>query len=41
VGGRVIAHGEVLVVEGNYGLRVSEVISPQQRLIPGVLSAKC
>jgi flagellar motor switch protein FliN len=30
--GRIIARGEVVVVDGNYGLRVSEVASPQQRL---------
>jgi flagellar motor switch protein FliN/FliY len=30
--GRVIARGEVVVVDGNYGLRVSEVASPQQRV---------
>lgn len=30
--GRVIARGEVVVVDGNYGLRVVEVASPQQRV---------
>jgi len=30
--GRVIARGEVVVVDGNYGLRVMEVASPQQRV---------
>lgn len=30
--GRVIARGEVVVVDGNYGLRVAEVASPQQRV---------
>ena len=30
--GRVIARGEVVVVDGNYGLRVIEVASPQQRV---------
>src|SRR5271157_1694158 len=30
--GRVIARGEVVVIEGNYGLRVTEVASAQQRL---------
>jgi flagellar motor switch protein FliN len=29
---RVIARGEVVVVDGNYGLRVLEVASPQQRV---------
>jgi len=28
--GRVIARGEVVVMDGNYGLRVTEVASPQQ-----------
>ncbi len=30
--GRVIARGEVVVMDGNYGLRVTEVASPQQRV---------
>ena len=30
--GKVIARGEVVVVDGNYGLRVTEVASPQQRV---------
>jgi flagellar motor switch protein FliN/FliY len=30
--GKVIARGEVVVVDGNYGLRVSEVASAQQRV---------
>ncbi len=29
---RVIARGDVVVVDGNYGLHISEVISPEQRL---------
>jgi len=32
VAGRVIAHGEVVIVDGNYGLRVTDVAHPQQRL---------
>ncbi len=32
VGKRVIARGEVVVVGGNYGLRVTEVISPVDRI---------
>jgi flagellar motor switch protein FliN/FliY len=28
----VIARGEVVVVEGNYGVRIGEIISPQERL---------
>jgi flagellar motor switch protein FliN len=31
VAGRLIARGEVVVVDGNFGLRVSEVASPGQR----------
>ena len=30
--GRVIARGEVVVIDGDFGLRVSEVASPQQRV---------
>ncbi|MGB8771246.1 MAG: flagellar motor switch protein FliN [Candidatus Korobacteraceae bacterium] len=30
--GRVIARGDVVVIGGNYGLRVTEVASPQQRV---------
>ncbi len=29
---RVIARGEVVVIDGNYGLRVTEVASAQQRI---------
>ena len=32
VGGKVIARGEVVVVDGNYGLRVTEMASAQERL---------
>jgi len=32
VGKKVIARGEVVVVEGNYGLRVTEVVSPVERI---------
>ncbi len=28
----VVARGEVVVVEGNYGVRIQEIISPQERL---------
>lgn len=30
--GRVVARGEVVVIDGNYGLRVTEVATPQQRM---------
>lgn len=32
VGKKVIARGEVVVVDGNYGLRVMEIISPVERI---------
>lgn len=32
VDGRTIARGELVVVDGNYGLRVAEVATPQQRV---------
>jgi flagellar motor switch protein FliN/FliY len=32
VGKKVIARGQVVVVEGNYGLRVMEIISPRERI---------
>jgi flagellar motor switch protein FliN/FliY len=32
VGGKVIARGEVVIVDGNYGLRVYEIVSAQERL---------
>jgi flagellar motor switch protein FliN/FliY len=32
VGGKIIARGEVVVVDGNYGLRVKEIVSPMERI---------
>jgi flagellar motor switch protein FliN len=32
VGRKVIARGEVVVVDGNYGLRVTEIASPLERI---------
>jgi len=32
VGGRMVARGEVVIVDGNYGLRITEIVSPQQRI---------
>jgi flagellar motor switch protein FliN len=32
IGGRMVARGEVVIVDGNYGLRVTEIVSPQQRI---------
>ncbi len=32
VGGRLMARGEVVVVEGNYGLRIIEILAPAERM---------
>lgn len=32
VGDRIVAHGEVVLVNGNFGLRVTEVAEPVRRL---------
>lgn len=32
VGGRLMARGEVVVVEGNYGLRITEILAPAERM---------
>lgn len=32
VAGRVIARGEVVIVDGNYGLRITDILQPRQRL---------
>jgi flagellar motor switch protein FliN len=32
VGGRIIARGEVVIVDGNYGLRITDIVHPQKRL---------
>ena len=32
VGGKVIAQGEVVIVDGNYGLRVTQIVSPTERI---------
>ncbi len=32
VGGRVVAQGNVVIVDGNYGIRITEILSPQQRI---------
>jgi flagellar motor switch protein FliN/FliY len=32
VGGKMIARGEVVVVEGNYGVRVTEILSTADRI---------
>jgi flagellar motor switch protein FliN/FliY len=32
VGSKVVAHGEVVVMDGNYALRVTEVLTPMERI---------
>ena len=32
IGTKVVARGEVVVVEGSYGLRVTEIVSPMERI---------
>jgi flagellar motor switch protein FliN/FliY len=32
VGGQVVAQGEVVIIDGNYGLRITEVLTPLQRI---------
>ena len=32
VSNRVVAHGEVVVVSGNYGIRILDVVSPAERI---------
>lgn len=32
VNGSVVARGEVVVVDGNYGIRITEVVSPRERI---------
>ncbi|MDE3137491.1 MAG: flagellar motor switch protein FliN [Acidobacteriota bacterium] len=32
VAGRLMARGEVVVVEGNYGLRITEILGPAERI---------
>jgi flagellar motor switch protein FliN/FliY len=39
VGGNVIARGEPIVVHGIYGIRISEIASPQERLMTTSLHA--
>jgi flagellar motor switch protein FliN len=32
VGGRVVAQGDVVIVDGNYGLRITAILTPQKRV---------
>lgn len=33
VNGRIVARGEVVVIEDNFGVRITEILSPQERLM--------
>jgi flagellar motor switch protein FliN len=33
VSGRVVARGEVVIVDGSYGIRITDIVHPQQRLM--------
>jgi flagellar motor switch protein FliN/FliY len=32
VNGRLVARGEVVVIEDNFGVRLTEILNPQERL---------
>jgi flagellar motor switch protein FliN/FliY len=32
VNGKLVARGEVVVIEDNFGVRITEILSPQERL---------
>jgi flagellar motor switch protein FliN len=32
VGDKIVAHGEVVLINGNFGLRITEVAAPKKRL---------
>jgi flagellar motor switch protein FliN/FliY len=32
VNGRLVAHGEVVVIEDNFGVRITEILNPNERL---------
>ena len=32
VSGRVVARGEVVIVDGSYGIRITDILQPNQRL---------
>jgi len=36
VNGRVVARGMVVVVQGNYGVRITEIVSPREAVVNGV-----
>ena len=37
VNGRVVARGEIVMVQGNYGVRITEISTPRERLHTGVI----
>jgi flagellar motor switch protein FliN/FliY len=37
VNGRVVARGEIVMVQGNYGVRITEISTPRERLNTGAL----
>ncbi|SPE23305.1 Flagellar motor switch phosphatase FliY (fragment) [Candidatus Sulfopaludibacter sp. SbA3] len=37
VNGRVVARGEMVMVQGNYGVRITEISSPRERLNTGAI----
>jgi flagellar motor switch protein FliN/FliY len=39
VNGRLVARGEMVVVQGNYGVRITEISSHRERLDSGALDA--
>jgi flagellar motor switch protein FliN/FliY len=36
VNGRVVAHGEMVMVQGNYGVRITEIVSRRERIDTGI-----
>jgi flagellar motor switch protein FliN/FliY len=36
VNGRVVARGMVVVVQGNYGVRITEIVSPREAVTNGL-----
>ena len=41
VNGRVVARGTVVVVQGNYGVRIIEIASQRDTVTAGSVSARC
>ena len=36
VNGRVVARGMVVVVQGNYGVRITEIVTPREAVVNGI-----